>query len=126
MKKFIENVNKHIDYYGIKQTAIALKSGIEKNKLSRLLGEKQKIKGNDMEKLASALGKDISYFLDDISIGEIKYDDSISIAFSMGEPTPEKVALANTVFDFLEHIDAIMGVSKKIKNYSRKGEYNGF
>lgn len=125
MSQFIENVNKYIKHYGIKQTAISLKTGIEKNKLSRLLSKRQSIQIEDMESIANSLGKNVKYFLDVNELKEIKYDNYTSIAFSMGEPTPEKEEFANVIFDFLEHIDAIMGVPYKIKKYSKEVDYSG-
>ncbi|MGN1032930.1 MAG: helix-turn-helix domain-containing protein [Intestinibacter sp.] len=123
MSKFIDNVNKYIDHYKIKQTAISIKTGIEKNKLSRLLSGKQGILMEDMENISKALGKNVAYFLDDIKLSDIKYDDYTSIAFSMGKPTLEKTKFANTVFDFLEHIDAIIGIPNKLKKYSKEADY---
>lgn len=124
MNEFIDNVNKYINHYGIKQTAISLKTGIEKNKLSRLLSKKQGILMEDMDNIAKSLGKSVTYFFNDMELNNIKYDDYTSIAFSMGEPTPEKEDFANIIFDFLEHIDAIMGIPNKIKRYSKEVDYS--
>ena len=119
MNIFIANINKYITHYGIKQNFISIKTGIEKNKLSRLLNEVQDILQEDMNKIAMALNKDIAYFMDD-NLGLItpNYEESTSIAFYMGTPTKEKEETANLIFDFLEHIDAILGVKSKIKKHS--------
>ena len=78
----------------------------------------------DMDNIAKSLGKSVTYFFNDMELNNIKYDDYTSIAFSMGEPTPEKEDFANIIFDFLEHIDAIMGIPNKIKRYSKEVDYS--
>lgn len=123
MSKFIDNVNEYMNHYKIKQSVISLKTGIEKNKISRILSKKQGVLDEDMIKISDSLNKDVKYFLSDkINLNDINYnnyDNNPSIAFSMGKPTPEKEEFANVIFDFLEHIDAIMGIPKKIKKYSK-------
>lgn len=124
MSKFIDNVNKYINYYSIKQTALSIKTGIEKNKLSRLLSKKQSIQIDDMENIADALGENIKYFLGEICLDKIHKNDSV-VAFNMGKPTKEKEEFANKVFDFLEHIDAIIGIPQKIQKYSKGVDNSG-
>ncbi|MCT4595455.1 MAG: helix-turn-helix domain-containing protein [Anaeromicrobium sp.] len=115
MNNFVKNVNKYIKYHGIKQSFISLKSNIEKNKLSRLLNGKQDILQEDMKKIALALDKNIIDFLnDDIVVNTVEYEESTSIAFYMGTPTREKENFANLIFDFIEHIDAVLGVKDKL------------
>ncbi len=115
MKTFVKNVNAYIEHYKIKKSFIAKKTGIEKNKLSRLLNNKQDILHDDMILIAETLGKDVNYFMQDkLSMKTPEYKNSSSIAFYMGTPDEEKVKLANQAFDFLEHIDAIMGVRKRL------------
>lgn len=121
MNHFIENVNKYITHYGIKQSFISGKSGIEKNKLSRLLNQQQDIASADMGKIAFVLKKEISYFIDGtIELNPMKYAESTSIAFYMGTPTKENQETASLVFEFLENIDAILGVKDKIKAHTQE------
>ena len=46
-----------------------------------------------------------------------EYYDSSSIEFYMGKPTKEKEELATQIFDFLEHIDAILGIKNKLQKH---------
>ena len=47
MTKFIENVNKYLSEMKIKQTYLSMITGIDKNKLSRLLTGTQEESGTD-------------------------------------------------------------------------------
>ena len=57
MTKFISNVNKYLSEMKIKQTYLSMITGIDKNKMSRLLTGSQEESGTDMEKIARGLGK---------------------------------------------------------------------
>lgn len=115
MMNFIKNINEYVLFYKIKQTFIISQTGIEKNKLSRLLNGKQDIVYEDMILISKALGKEMEYFMQEkLELQAAEYKDSSSIAFYMGKPDEAKRELANKAFDFLEHIDAILGVRKKI------------
>ena len=59
MTKFISNVNKYLSEMKIKQTYLSMITGIDKNKMSRLLTGSQEESGTDMEKIASGLGKSV-------------------------------------------------------------------
>ncbi len=113
---FIQNFNEYIDHYGIKQAFIVKRTGIEKNKLSRILNSVQPVTYEDMQSLSGALDKDIKYFLQEkLDLSTPDYKDSASIAFYMGAVVENKEKLANQVFDLLEHIDAILGVRRKLQ-----------
>jgi len=113
---FIQNFNEYIDHYGIKQAFIVKRTGIEKNKLSRILNSVQPVTYEDMQSLSNALDKDIKYFLQEkLDLSTPDYKDSASIAFYMGAVDENKEKLANQVFDLLEHIDAILGVRRKLQ-----------
>ncbi|WP_182812773.1 hypothetical protein [Bacillus sp. ME78] len=121
MTKFIENLNEYINHFKIKQTFIINQTGIEKNKFSRLLNSKQPITYEDMKSIAESLDKDISYFTQEkLNLLTPEYKESTSIGFSMGLPNEEKKELANHIFDFLEHIDAILSIDKKMKKDALK------
>lgn len=127
MNKFIQNLNSYIDHYNLKHSFVAMRSGIEKNKLSRLLNSKQDINYVDMELIAKALGKEINYFIEEnLILTNGNYKDTTSIGFYMGSPDESKEELANQVFDFLEHVDAILGVRKKIKKDALEVSDYGF
>ena len=88
MTKFISNVNKYLSEMKIKQTYLSMITGIDKNKMSRLLTGSQEESGTDMEKIARGLGKSIEYFLSDsISIPQVGSFSRNKIAFYAGEPS---------------------------------------
>ena len=62
MTKFINNVNKYLSEMKIKQTYLSMITGIDKNKISRILTGAQEESGTDMEKIARGLGKTVEFF----------------------------------------------------------------
>lgn len=116
MNSFIKNLNEYINHFGIKNSFIIKLTGIEKNKFSRLLNCKQDITWEDMNSIAKVLGKEVSYFTQDhLDLVATDYKELTSIAFYMGTADEKQEELANQVFDFLEHIDAILGIRKKLQ-----------
>mgnify|MGYP000632812112 CR=1 FL=1 len=72
MTKFISNVNKYLSEMKIKQSYLSMVTGIDKNKMSRLLTGSQEESGTDMEKIARGLGKSIGFFLkESMSISQV-------------------------------------------------------
>ena len=115
MSKFIDNVNEYLAVKKIKRAYISLKSGIEANKLSRILNEVQEATTSDMEKIAYALGEKIEFFIgDNISISNNKSVESLNVAFYAGEPKAEQQEFALKLIDFLENLDAVLGVEKRL------------
>ena len=111
MSKFIDNVNKYLIAKKIKKVYISLKSGIETNKLSRILN------GVQEEKIAYALGEKTEFFLrDNIGISNNKTIENLNAAFYAGEPKVEQKEFALKLIDFLENIDAVLGVEKRLIN----------
>ncbi|QAT61936.1 DNA-binding protein [Acidilutibacter cellobiosedens] len=117
MSKFIDNVNKYLTAKKIKKVYISLKSGIETNKLSRILNGVQEATVSDMEKIAYALGEKTEFFLrDNIGISNNKTIENLNAAFYAGEPKVEQKEFALKLIDFLENIDAVLGVEKRLIN----------
>lgn len=116
MANFIENLNEYINHYGIKQAFIVKRSGIEKNKLSRILNSVQDVTQEDMISISNALDKEVTYFFQPkLDLSTTDYKESTSIAFYMGTADESKQEIANKVFDLLEHVDAILGIRKKLQ-----------
>lgn len=116
MSKIVDNINSYIENYSIKKTFLSKQTNIEKNKLSRILNNIQEPSIDEIEKISEALGKKMTYFMQDtLSFVKREYQETSSVAFYMGSPNEEKKELANQVFEFLECIDAIMGVQKKLE-----------
>jgi transcriptional regulator with XRE-family HTH domain len=116
MNKFITNFKSYIKHYKLKQNIIAMKIGYDKNKLSRILNNKNKLTLEDMNSLAAAVGKNVSYFTEDFSINKSLSNEITQIAFNIDNPSKEKEAYANKLFDLLENIDIIMGMESKISH----------
>lgn len=115
MDKFIENFNEFLNYYKIKQSMLAKKIKYDPNKLSRLLnGKQKKVSMEEMIVLAKAVGKDINYFIKEMNFPSANDIYESEIAFSSGTPTKESEEFANILFDFIEHVDFIMGMESKI------------
>ena len=114
MTKFIENVNKYLSEMKIKQTYLSMITGIDKNKLSRLLNGIQEESGSDMEKIAAALGKNVEFFLADTcaapKIGNFSYN---KIAFYAGEPTEKQEEIARQLMELMENIDEIISAKSR-------------
>ena len=55
MTRFINNVNKYLSEMKIKQTYLSMITGIDKNKISRILTGVQEESGTDMEQIANQL-----------------------------------------------------------------------
>lgn len=114
MNDFINNFKDYIKYYKLKQNIIAMKAGYDENKLSRILTGKNKLTLEDMECLAATVGKTVSYFTEKFSLNQSIFNETNQIAFNIDNPSKEKEAYANKLFDLLENIDIIMGMESKI------------
>ena len=115
MTKFMSNVNRYLSEMKIKQSYISMVSGIDKNKLSRLLTGVQEENGTDIEKLAGALGKNPGFFLEDsFSIPEISTYSSHKIAFYAGEPSQEQEKIAAELMELMENIDEVISARSRL------------
>ena len=120
MTKFINNLNKYLSEMKIKQNCLSMLTGIDKNKLSRLLTGVQDESGTDMEKIAQALGKDVEFFLkDSISIPEINHFTLNKIAFYAGEPSKKQERIANQLMELMENIDEVISAKSRFENKQR-------
>ena len=70
---------------------------------------------SDMEKIAYALGEKIEFFLEDkASVSNDKMIESLDVAFYAGDPKKEQKEFALKLIDFLENVDAVLGVEKRL------------
>ncbi|SDP36305.1 helix-turn-helix domain-containing protein [Selenomonas ruminantium] len=120
MTKFINNVNKYLSEMKIKQAYLSMITGIDKNKMSRLLTGVQEESGTDMEKIARGLGKNIEFFLaDTIIIPRACTSAANKIAFYAGEPSGEQQQIANQLMELMENIDEVMSAKCRFENMAR-------
>lgn len=121
MTRYIDNVNAYLSQMKIKQTYISLKTGIDKNKLSRILTGIQDVSASDMEKIANALGKKIEFFLNDtFRVPRIMDFEPEKISFYAGEPTEKQEQIANKLLQLMENIDEVMSAKYRFLNISEE------
>ena len=119
MTKFINNVNKYLSEMKIKQAYLSMITGIDKNKMSRLLTGSQEESGTDMEKIAQGLGKNVEFFLADTMIIP-RVDTAVNkIAFYAGEPSEKQEQIANQLMELMENIDEVMSAKSRFTNIAR-------
>lgn len=122
MTTFISNVNQYLSEMKIKQSYLSMITGIDKNKISRLLTGVQDESGADMEKIARALGKNIEFFLaDSIEIPQINEFALNKIAFYAGEPSKEQEQIANQLMELMENIDEVLSAKSRFENIAGDG-----
>lgn len=120
MTKFISNVNRYLSEMKIKQTYLSMITGIEKNKISRLLTGSQEESGSDMEKIARGLGKSVEFFLaDSISIPQAGSFAMNKIAFYAGEPSEKQEQIAQQLMELMENIDEVMSAKSRFEHVAR-------
>lgn len=109
MGNYIDNVNLYIAKMKIKQTFVSLKSGINTSTLSRILSGAREVTLPEMEKIASALGKKVEFFLDEkFSVPEIPNTMAEEIVFYVGEPSKEQEKVAMQLLELLENVDEVL------------------
>jgi len=105
----------------IKQTYLSLITGIDENKLSRLLTGSQDESGTDMEIIAQALGKKVEFFLSDsFIVPQISGFSMEKIAFYAGEPTEMQEQIASQLMELMENIDEVMSAKSRFENMARE------
>ncbi len=120
MTKFINNVNKYLSEMKIKQAYLSMITGIDKNKMSRLLTGSQEESGTDMEKIAQGLGKNVEFFLSETMIIPLVDTSAINkIAFYAGEPSGEQERIANQLMELMENIDEVLSAKSRFENMAR-------
>ncbi|SEM26603.1 hypothetical protein SAMN04487770_13127 [Butyrivibrio sp. ob235] len=120
MTTFINNINAYLDQMKIKQTYISKVTGIEKNKLSRILSGKQEIGESDMETLSVALGKNVAFFVSDsFCVPQISSFAPNKIAFYAGEPNERQEAIANDLVELMENVDQVLSAKSRFENVAR-------
>ena len=120
MTKFISNVNEYLTEMKIKQTYLSMVTGIEKNKMSRLLTGAQEESGTDMEKIAHGLGKSVAFFLEEnFSVPQVESVMFNRIAFYAGNPSHQQEEMAKQLMELMENIDEVLSAKSRFVNISR-------
>lgn len=112
MSVFVNNFNEFLTTMQIKQNYISRKSGIEENKLSRILTGKQSASESDMEVLSKVAGKDIQFFMNpNFSLKKNYSNLNTRIAFYAGDPTGKQNEVANNLLDLMENVDVVLSAA---------------
>ena len=121
MTKFINNVNTYLSEMKIKQAYLSMITGIDRNKMSRILTGVQEESGTDMEKIARGLGKNIEFFLTDkINIPQAGAASTNKIAFYAGEPSEKQERIANRLIELMENIDEVVSAKSRFEYMARE------
>ena len=117
MTKFINNVNEYLSAMKIKQAYLSMITGIDKNKMSRLLTGSQEESYTDMERISRGLGKSVEFFLtDSFKASQIENFERNKIAFYAGEPSDKQEQIAKQLMELMENIDEVMSAKSRFKN----------
>ena len=108
MSKYIKNMNAYLSDQRIRQKFLSARTGMSEDKISKLLNGRQKVTMDEMELLAEALGKDISFFAEERCEKENDSLPILNYAFYAGEPGPDQVKCALKLVEFLENVDEIL------------------
>jgi len=120
MSKFIKNVNKYLSDLKIKQSYLCMITGMDKNKLSRLLTGAQEANSTDMEIISDGLGKNVEYFLSDqLCIPKIGNISVNKVAFYAGEPSIEQERIANKMTELIENVDEIVSAKTRFLSIAK-------
>jgi transcriptional regulator with XRE-family HTH domain len=98
----------------IKQSYIALKSGMNTNKVSRILNQTQIPNEQDMDSISKALGKSMEFFVSsNFKIDEPEYNLE-QVAFYSGNVNGANSKVVSDCIDLLENIHSILGREKTL------------
>ena len=107
-------------YYENKKAYLSMITGIEKNKLSRLLKGTQTESGTDMEVIAEALGQNVEYFLSDsFDVPKISGYSLGKMQFYAGNLSEKQENIAGRLMELMENIDEIMSAKSRFENIAR-------
>lgn len=110
MSKFISNVKEYMRINHIKQNYIALMTGWDKSKVSRVLALENKPREDEMEALADAFGKTIEFFLSDESLRQYSLATDNGVKFFAGNLNENDTQVANKLLEMLRYYDAIVNM----------------
>lgn len=123
MSKFAENVNEFITNKKIKQSYLALKTGMNANKISRILNQTQNATEKDMEEISNALGYPMKFFLSQefkISDPEKDYEQ---VAFYSGDVQSVNCEVVKDCISLLENIHSILGREQEMLHHMNEELY---
>lgn len=115
MTLFVENINQYLHDKKIKQSYVALKSGMTTQKLSRLLLGKQSATEEDINRISRALGYTSSFFLDEnFKLPVLEYEERERFALYCGDMPNVDKRIVDDCIDFLESIHSVLGLEQEL------------
>lgn len=110
MSKYIENVKRYLETRSIKQNYVALVTGWDKSKVSKVLKGTTELKQAEAEQLSEALGHDMVYFLEGTPAKFKAQVSSEHIAFFAGQLEKDDKIVADRLTEMFRFYDAIAHV----------------
>ena len=123
MSKFVENVNEYITNNKIKQSFIALKTGMNANKISRILNQTQNATEVDMEAISIALGHSIDFFLSPNFKANETVTDYEQVSFYSGNVKNINGEAVDDCIRLLENIHSILGREEGLFHHMNEALY---
>ena len=106
MTKFIKNLNVFLKDRKIKNAYISLVTGWEKSKVSRILNGDVDLKMDDAELLATSLGKDVLFFLNDETVYQSAKENE-QMTFYAGHLGKHDKQIAADLLDMFSFYDVL-------------------
>ena len=106
MTKFIKNLNAFLTDRKIKNAYISLVTGWEKSKVSRILNGDVDLKMDDAELLATSLGKDVLFFLNDETVYQSAKENE-QMTFYAGHLGKHDKQIAADLLDMFSFYDVL-------------------
>lgn len=120
MAIFMENYKNYCRDNGYMQKFVALKTGMNETKISRLFKGDQDVNEQDMELLSGAFGKAPAFFMQEGFQAKEFAEETSAAEFYLGEAADRMKAFTDKLVEFAECMDAILGITPRRNLY--KGE----
>jgi transcriptional regulator with XRE-family HTH domain len=111
--KILLNMNEYIAIKKIKKSAITKRTGINKDKLSRILNQKQEGSLSDLNNIAYALGQEITSFVQSFEVKskKINLNGIPKPSYYMGEVTEKRKSDSELYSQLAERIHYIKTIA---------------
>ena len=118
MAVFMENYKNYCRENGYKQKFVALKTGMTEAKISRLFKGEQEVNEQDMELLSGAFMEKPDFFMRENFHEKVFAEETSAAEFYLGEAAGRMKEYTDKVIEFVECIDAILGVEPRRNSFT--------
>lgn len=108
MGNFIENVRIYLNERSIRNAYLELMTGWDKSRVSRILSGETELKYADMQMISDALGKDLTFFLQDADAMRVPDQRKESIAFFAGHLDAQDTSVAEDLIEMFRYYDSLI------------------